>query len=467
MERKSRSFVRIQRRKRDNAKPAPEPERSEAPPPAPEIHPHPGDDHTRIVVPREERMAPPSRDLNIELREVRYGTKTHGPYLRVVPKQQRLTRLRPGYLEATELGSQPTDRMGRILAGLRRIFIGSPIATSQAIHERLTKVKAMAVLSSDALSSSAYATEEILIVLLVAGSGTLTHALPISMVIVLLLAIVTLSYRQTIRAYPNGGGAYIVAQENLGLVPGLTAAGSLMVDYVLTVSVSVAAGVAAVTSAAPDLFDFRVPISIAIVLLITTANLRGIRESGNIFALPTYFFLVSMAIMIFVGLAKVILGDAPGSLGHAAPPHEQVAATSGLTLWLVLRAFSSGCAALTGVEAISNGVPAFKPPESQNARTTLTVMAALLAFLFLSITFLSSRYGLVPGEQQTVVSQLGREVLGHNVLYYAYQVGTALVLVLAANTSFADFPRLSAILARDRLMPHQFAFRGDRLAFSN
>ncbi len=469
MEKKGQSFVRIKRRDRDGR---------EAEPPEPPVKTYPplgqsqprrerGEAHTRIVVPREERSAPVSSDIDIELREVRYGTKTHGPYLRVVPGKQRLTRLKPGYLEATELGSQPADSLGRFFASLRRIFIGGPLATSQAIHERLTKVKALAVLSSDALSSSAYATEEILIVLLVAGSGSLNRALPISMVILLLLGIVTLSYRQTIRAYPSGGGAYIVAHENLGIIPGLTAAGALMVDYVLTVSVSVAAGVAAITSAVPDLEGARVIIAVIIVALITTANLRGIRDSGTIFAAPTYFFLALMGAMIVTGFVKVLIGDAPGSLTAAAPPTEQVAATQGLSLWLILRAFSSGSTALTGVEAISDGVPAFKPPESQNARTTLTVMAGILAFLFLGVTFLSSRYGLVPHEDETIVSVLGRDVFGENVLYYAYQVATALVLFLAANTSFADFPRLSSILARDRLMPRQFGFRGDRLAFSN
>jgi amino acid transporter len=239
-----------------------------------------------------------------------------------------------------------------------------------------------------------------------------------------------------------------------------------MVDYVLTVAVSVAAGVAAITSAVPDLYDARVVIGVAVVALFAWGNLRGIREAGTLFAAPTYFFILAMGAMIVVGLIKVVAGNAPGSLLHGAPPRETVAATQGLTLFLILRAFSSGSAALTGVEAISNGVPAFKPPESQNARTTLVMMACILGFLVLGVTYLSSRYGLVPAEKETIVSMLGREVLGKNVLYYGYQAATALVLFMGANTSFADFPRVSAILAKDKYMPRQFAFKGDRLAFS-
>jgi amino acid transporter len=422
--------------------------------------------HTRIVIPRQERGGADRPEQDIELREVRYGQASRGPYLRVVPSQRRFTRVAPGYLEATRLASLPADTLGRYLAGVKRVIIGSPFATSQAIHERLTKVKALPIFSSDALSSSAYGPEEILIVLALAGSGALSRALPIAGVIVLLLAILTLSYRQTIKAYPSGGGAYIVAHENLGRNPGLLAASALMVDYVLTVAVSVAAGVAAITSAAPGLYDVRVPIGVLVVALFALGNLRGVRESGTLFAAPTYFFILAMSTMIVVGLVKVLTGDAPGSLLHGAPPREQVAATQGLTLFLILRAFSSGSAALTGVEAISNGVPAFKPPESQNARTVLTTMACILGFLVLGVAFLANRYGLVPSDKETMVSMLGREILGKNPLYYAYQAATAMVLFLAANTSFADFPRVSAILANDRFMPRQFAFKGDRLAFS-
>jgi hypothetical protein len=434
-QRPARRFVRMRRRRPEGppeSQPESEPER---PPPEPDVH-------TRVVLPRARRdeEARGSHEADIELREVRYGATSRGPYLRVVPRQRRLTRVAPGHLEATQLGSRPTDVIGRYWADVRRVFIGSPFATSQAIHERLTKVKALAVFSSDALSSSAYATEEILLVLLLAGTGSLHNALPIAAVIGLVLALVAISYRQTIMAYPSGGGAYIVAHENLGRMPGLVAASALLVDYVLTVSVSVAAGVAAVTSAMPELLDARVLIGVVVIALIAVGNLRGIRESGTLFAVPTYFFILAMSATIVVGLIKVLAGDAPGSLLHEAPPKEQVAATQGLTLFLILKAFSSGSAAMTGIEAISNGVPAFKAPESRNARTTLTAMAGILLFLFLGITFLASRYGFVPNEDETIVSQLGREVLGKNALYYSYQVGTALVLFLAANTSFADWP---------------------------
>ena len=418
-------------------------------------------------MPRHERGQAGHSHLGIELREVRRGTTSRTPYLREVRSQREFTQRRSGYLEATEISSRPLGRIERVVQTAKGVVLGSPFATSRAVHERLTKVKALAIFSSDALSSSAYATEEILLILILAGSGALDDSLPIAAVIALLIVIVTASYRQTIGAYPSGGGAYIVAHENLGRGAGLTAGAALLVDYVLTVSVSVAAGVAAVTSAVPELHDFRVPIGVAVIGLITLGNLRGIREAGTLFAVPTYFFICSMSAVIIIGFVQVLVGDAPGSLLHAAPPEEQIAATQGLTLFLLLRAFSSGSAALTGIEAISNGVPAFKPPEVANARATMTVMAAILIFLFLGITFLTSRYGLVPSEEQTIVSQLGEEVLGKNVLYYSYQVGTALVLFLAANTSYNGFPPLGAILARDRFLPRQFSFRGDRLAYSN
>ncbi len=468
MDKKSRpSFVRIRLRK---GRPA-EGETTE-PPPAGEAAAEaeaaePSEHHARVVIPRQERGGPDRPEQDIELREVRYGRASRGPYLRVVPRQQRFTRLGPGYLEATPLGSLPADTIGRYIAGFKRVIIGSPFATSQAIHERLTKIKALPIFSSDAISSSAYGPEEILRVLVLAGSGALAIALPIAGMIVLLLAILTLSYRQTIKAYPSGGGSYIVAHENLGQKPGLLAAAALFVDYNLTAAVSVAAGVAAITSAVPALYDVRVPMGVAIVAVFAWGNLRGIRESGTLFASPAYFFILAMGMVIVVGLFKVVTGQAPGSLLHAAPTRETVVATQGLTVFLVLRAFSSGSSSLTGVEAISNGVPAFKPPESQNARTTMVMMGAILGLLVLGIAFLSNRYGMVPSEKETIVSMLGREVLGKNPLYYAFQAATALVLFLAANTSFADFPRVSAILAKDGYMPRQFAFKGDRLAFSH
>jgi amino acid transporter len=463
------SFVRIRRskksRREDSISSAASPRPMEKPVGAEGVDLN--ERHTRIVIPRQERGGPDRPEQDIELREVRYGQTSRGPYLRAVPRQRRFTRVAPGYIEATRLASVPADTFGRYFAGLKQVFIGSPFATSQAIHERLTKVKALAVLGSDPLSSSAYATEEALIILALAGSGALVHALPISLVVALLMTVVVISYRQTQKAYPSGGGAYIVAHDNLGTVPGLVAGAALIVDYVLLVSVSVAAGVAAITSAFPELFDWRVPLSVAVIMAFTLGNLRGTRESGTLFAAPTYFFILAMGGVVAVGLIKVVIGDAPGSLLHSAPPREQAVATQGLTLWLILRAFSSGGAALTGIEAMSNNIPNFKPPESENARKTLTVMAVIAIYLFLGISFLTTRYGLVPLEDETIVSQLGRQVLGENPLYFGYQAATALVLFLAANTSFYDFPLLSAILARDKYAPQQFSFRGDRLAYSH
>ncbi|MBF8280192.1 MAG: hypothetical protein HW385_1624, partial [candidate division NC10 bacterium] len=323
------------------------------------------------------------------------------------------------------------------LSTLKRKLLGTPLRTEEAHHERLSKFAALAVFSSDALSSVAYATEEILLALVLAGSAALRWSLPLSVAIALLLLIVTTSYRQTIHAYPSGGGAYIVAKENLGVYPGLIAAAALLIDYVLTVSVSVAAGVAAITSAVPVLYQYRVNLGILCIGLITLANLRGIRESGRIFAIPTYLFIASFAIMIGVGLTKSLFAGA-----DVTAPESLAAPTQSLGLLLLLRAFASGCTALTGVEAISNGIPAFRYPESKNAAATLTWMAAL-------------------------VSQLARNIFGSGVLYYVIQATTAMILILAANTSFADFPRLSSILARDRFMPHQLASRGDKLVFSN
>ncbi|HSP55025.1 MAG TPA: APC family permease, partial [Dehalococcoidia bacterium] len=277
--------------------------------------------HERIVIPRQDRGSlDRSSGIDVELREVRYGAASRGPYLRVIPRRSHFVRAAPGHLEATRLASRPLRGFDRYLAAVKSLVIGSPFASSQAIHERLTKLKALAVFSSDAISSSAYATEEILLILVLAGSGALHNALPIAGVIGLLLVLVAMSYQQTIRAYPNGGGAYIVAHENLGRWPALVAASALLVDYVLTVTVSVAAGVAAVTSAVPGLHEERVLIGIVTIGLITLGNLRGVRESGAIFAAPTYFFIFAMGSVVFVGLIKVIVGDAPGSLLHQAPP---------------------------------------------------------------------------------------------------------------------------------------------------
>jgi amino acid transporter len=398
---------------------------------------------------------------------VRYGTQSRTPYLREVRSQREFRQVRSGYIAATPVSSRPRGRIERAVQAIKGVILGSPFATSQLVHERLSNLKALAILGSDPLSSSAYATEAALLILILGGSAGTDYLLPIGAVIALLLILVSLSYRQTIRAYPGGGGSYTVSHQNLGRLAGLAAAGALMVDYTLLVSVSAAAGVAAITSAVPDLLDFKVALAVGVIAFFTLGNLRGIRESGTLFAAPTYLFIGMMGLMVLIGTGKVIAGDAPGSLTEAGEPEVPLVATQGLTLWLVLRAFSAGASAITGVETIANGTPMFKPPEAQSARTTMTIMTSIAVILFLGTTFLSSRFGIVPEADETLVSTLGREVFGKNVLYYLYQVGTAAILFLAANSAFNAFPLLAAILARDRYLPRQFNFRGDRLAFSN
>ena len=348
------------------------------------------------------------------------------------------------------------------LSRLKRAFLGSPLPTAQSRHERLAKSTALAVFASDALSSVAYATEEILLVLVLAGTVALSYSIPISVAIAVLIAIVVSSYRQTIRAYPQGGGAYIVSKDNLGVPAGLIAGAALLIDYVLTVAVSVAAGVAALTSAAPSLFPYRTWLCVVAVVGIAVTNLRGIRESGKLFAAPTYLFIGSLGVLILYGGLGATFDLIPEAPYQRHPP-----GLEGIGLLLLLRAFSSGCTALTGVEAVSDGVPAFKPPEAHNARLVLTWLGVILIVLFLGITFLAYDFGLTPRAEETVISQLARHVFGGGLLYYEIQVVTMLILLLAANTSFADFPRLSLFLARDRFIPRQFATQGDRLVFSN
>lgn len=375
-----------------------------------------------------------------------------------------------GVLSASLATETPRSGIGRITTAARRVLIGAPISNELAIHERLTKVKALAIFSSDALSSVAYATEEILrVLILAAATGALSIMMPIGFAVMLLLAIVAISYRQTIAAYPRGGGSYIVAKDNLGTLPGLAAGASILIDYTMTVAVSVSAGVAAIYSLFPELREYRVEICLGIIVLVTIANLRGIREAGNIFAVPTYIFVVGILGMIIFGALRLFLGV--GGVPVYERPEETVQlGAEGLTLFLLLRAFTQGCTALTGVEAISDGVPAFKPPEARNARTTLLWMAVLAITMFGGITFLADRLGVLPSESETVLSQIGRtifpEIGDANPFWFVLQIATALILVLAANTAFADFPRLSYFLARDRYMPHQYSFRGDRLAFS-
>jgi amino acid transporter len=345
----------------------------------------------------------------------------------------------------------------------KRWLLGTPLETQRAKEERLGISTALAVFSSDALSSVAYATEEILLVLSLAGAAALDLSLPISGLIVLIMMFVVASYRQTVHAYPDGGGSYIVARENLGTMPGLVAAAALLIDYILTVAVSVAAGVAAVTSAVPFLRAHRIAVGLFFLFIIAVANLRGVRQSGRIFAVPTYLFIVAMALLILTGIVRSLLEQPPVEAPVAILPE----ASHALTLFLLMRAFSAGCAALTGIEAISNGVQAFRPPESRHAATTLLIMAIILGFFFMGTSSLAHIYPVVPGTGQTVISQLGRAIFGSGALYYFLQASTAAILMLAANTAFADFPRLSSILARDRFVPRQMANMGDRLVFSN
>lgn len=375
------------------------------------------------------------------------------------PKFEGFQRRGVGHLEAGLELEEPKGLFGR----LKRILIGAPIHSELEAHERLTKKKAIAVFSSDALSSVAYAPQEVLVVLLAAGVGALTWSLPISIAVVVLLAIVVASYRQTIYAYPTGGGSYIVAHGNLGQLPGLVAASALVVGYILTVSVSIASAVDQLISAIPALGPGRVWIGVAAVAVVTLTNLRGIRESGNIFAVPTYVFLVGMFGMIGTGLYLLFSNQLV-----VPPPEHLREPTEALSIFLLLRAFTVGSAVMTGTEAISDGIQAFKPPESRNAAITITTMACILATMFLGLSVLIVGSGVLPSEGgETIISQLSRAIFGNGPLYYLMQGSTVLILVLAANTAYADFPRLGSFLARDHYAPHQLAFRGERLAFSN
>ena len=395
--------------------------------------------------------------------EERQGSKPGNLRVRLVrPSHTSFRRIKTGLLEATDIVQEPHTVLDR----LKRLLIGAPIASSRAEHERLTKFKALAVLSSDAISSVAYATEAILVTLIVAGSGNLWMTLPISFAIVTLLAIVAISYRQTIPAYPNGGGSYIVAKDNLGTMAGLVAAASLLIDYVLTVSVSIAAGVQNLASLFTELAPYVVIIDVALVAIVTIVNLRGVRESGSIFAIPTYIFIGSALVLIAVGSFKSFFLQHNGIIGHFEP----VPGIEPLTIFLILKSFAAGCSAMTGVEAISNGVPAFKKPETRNATATLTWMAVILGTLFIGITLLATSFGIEANAagNPTVIAQIAKQVFTGPLafMFPVFQLATLLILTLAANTSYSDFPRLASLLARDNFLPHQFAFRGDRLAFS-
>jgi amino acid transporter len=386
--------------------------------------------------------------------------RPHAPYFRYTGR---------GTLTAKEAASVPTTPVGKALATVRGLFFGRPLASEDELGERLSKKKALAIFSSDAISSSAYATEEILRVLILGGVAALAFGLEISIAIAVLLIAVAISYRQICIAYPTGGGSYSVSKRNFGRRASLIAASALMIDYVMTVAVSTSSAVEQITSAIPALTDWRVVIGVAAITLITIGNLRGIREAGSIFAIPTYLFLVSALLMIAVGTFRIVVNGEHGEFNPELIA--QTGETAGtVTILLLLRAFAAGAVALTGTEAIATGVPAFEPPESKNAATTLAVMAGLLGVLFIGITFVAVNLGITHvelPEKQTVISQVASAVYGAgSIPFYLFQAFTALLLVLAANTSFNAFPRLLAILAQDGFMPRQFAFRGDRLAFS-
>lgn len=347
----------------------------------------------------------------------------------------------------------------------RHWFIGNPLQTADAHKQTIGKAIGLAVFASDALSSTAYATQEIMIILAAVAGGALNYVFPISIVIVLLMGIVTISYEQTIHAYPGGGGAYIVSRDNIGELAAQAAGAALLTDYILTVAVSISSGVAQIVSAFPGLINFRVYIAVGLVLFIMLVNLRGVKESGVFFAIPTYFFLIGMSATVIIGFIKYF----NGSLGvvHNPPESAITLAIGVVTPFLLLHAFSSGTSALTGIEAISNGITAFKEPRSKNAGKTLVWMSVILAFLFLSISFLTGKILAVPSETETVISQLIRTVfMNQGVLYFAILSGTAVILIMAANTAFADFPRLSALQAGDGYLPRQLTFRGSRLVFS-
>ena len=388
--------------------------------------------------------------------------RPHSPYFRYTG---------PNQLVAKPAASQPKTRMGRAVASIKSLALGRPLASEEEIGERLSKKQALAIFSSDAISSSAYATEEIIRAFMLIGIGTaaLTYSLPVSIAIAGLLAVVAFSYRQICIAYPSGGGSYSVSKANFGKIASLVAASALMIDYSLTVAVSTSSAVEQIASAVPAVGPISVYVGIGAIFLIMIGNLRGLRESGNIFAIPTYLFLFSALLMIGIGTFKIVV------LGESrAPSPEEIAAldhtTQAVGLLILLRAFASGAVALTGTEAIATGVPAFKPPESRNAATTLMAMAGILAVLFIGITFLATNFAVFPVDEpvkKTVVAQVAGIVYGGDSIgFYAFQAFTALLLFLAANTSFAAFPRLAAVLAVDGFMPRQFSYRGDRLAFS-
>jgi amino acid transporter len=404
---------------------------------------------------------------SLEERNTAAGSKIGDRRVRIVRPAAGEFRRRGGHYVATPRVDAAESRLGRAVEAARRVLFGARLTSEEEAGERLSKKTGLAILASDNISSSAYATEEAMRVLAIAGAAALALTMPIAIAVCVVLAVVILSESRVIRAYPNGGGSYIVAKDNHGVIPGLIAASALLIDYVLTVAVSSAAGVAAISSFVPAVHDHRVLWSLALIGLLTIGNLRGIREAGVIFAAPTYVYVISLLGLIAYGLFRIVSGQMPDPV----VPRDAFEPTGleMLTPLIVLRAFASGSVGLTGSEAIANGVPNFKPPESRNAVITLVWMGAIFATLFLGLTFLATQIGIVPdrSELETVNSMLTRSLVGDGTpFYYIVQVSTAIILLLAANTGFSGFPRLASVLADDRFMPRQFAFRGERLAFS-
>ncbi|GIW08650.1 MAG: amino acid permease [Dehalococcoidia bacterium] len=396
------------------------------------------------------------------------GGSPGNQYLRIT-RHPDFRRVRSGYLVPREGVGEPETRVGKVYRGVKRFLFGRPLASAEEASERVSRPIGLALFASDNISSSAYATEEIMRVLILAGVGAIALTMPISLAIVVVMAIVVFSYREVIRAYPDGGGSYIVAKDNLGPLAGLTAGAALLTDYTLTVAVSTAAGITAITSAFPELFPHRVPIMVGVVAFVMVMNLRGIRESGRAFAIPTYVYVVSILGLIGLGLFRYLTGTLPTYTPPAEWLEMEAHGAEALGLLLILRAFASGSVALTGTEAISNGVTAFKPPEARNAQFVLVTMGILFATIFLGLSFLASQFGIIPDprEATTVVSQIARTLVGESPYFYLIQFSTAVLLLLAANTSFNGFPRLASVLARDRFLPRVFQFRGDRLAYTS
>jgi amino acid transporter len=410
-------------------------------------------------LPPDEPQRPPHVPERFERSQ---GRRLGDAHVRIV--RRRGFRRARGVIVATEESLEPTSLAGWGVSKAREILFGKRIATEHEDEQRVGKITGLAIFASDNISSSAYATEETMRALALAGAAGLALTMPITIAIIVILAIVVTSYLQVIKAYPNGGGSYVVASRNLGVLPGLLAAAALLVDYVLTVSVSVAGGVLAITTAIPEVDSMKVFVGVAFIVLLTVGNLRGIREAGIVFAGPTYFYVVSVGVVLLIGFYRVLSGDVPAPV----PPPKAVEATEALSAFLVLRAFSSGSVGLSGTEAVANGVPAFREPSARNASIVLITMGTLFGTLFFGISFLATRIGIQVDatETKSVIGLLTQSIVGEGTLFYVVQAATAIILVLAANTSFSGFPRLASILATDRFMPRQFAQRGDRLAYS-